>query len=928
MNALLDNSQSSMKKGHGRNNKSQTRSQRDVNFYNNNNSSPTNPNKSLQLQQNTATQPTIKANHANGKFTCECTICLEQTKPEYHLDIYQNQLDVREHLFQGMNRDFHWLMQHLLPINEKIRGCELLFPDSVLFQRGKPKIILKNDKEFCLMPIRQLSKFNLQSIYKDFSNVVRERKKDFAGPFHKMYGLSTGLTALLNKNEVISGLFNNKRQEDGASSITLNGMAGLSKQPNSQNHENSNQFNNKFASAKDFSPEHLQRDKMRQQSNPQFTLENTNNKQSISGGNNNAISTAPPLGISTVLTDKNIYYKDVALIRYRPDEKGESLVQVVNETGFMSTFHKRANDDYWKTVSCIQTNIKSKLGCGQPIIIKYYAPLDYDEPESEIVYDYKSLGADEDLILKDQHQYCLKQCYKMCYYIQKVYGLEVLKMRTEFSKDENGTIWFMYASSIVARPVKGRGQQFQTKKVNYVNQENKTNLLNELERHQDQARENNSQNIKKMYDIMGQHYENIKDHLGLKEAFENSDEDEQTEEIFKKLRPQSPYKFKELVRNQFDPKKFNRMMGKADKKLDHEQVKDIILYNKPVIQQPKRRYDKPDYAQLNENMRLVHNYVPGSDSQHSQPIVANHGLRQSYNNQNSTSNIHDKSHAFKSQRLLSFRQRPMTAPTYKSVGRPQTGNPMTASTNTNTQNNQGQNNTSGVSLSNNRQKAFFAISRGQYQFESHKNIQPPSSSNISSMRELQKMYEPPIPRHQIPLNNPFYNHQIASRVSNKQKNFTSASSLRQSHNTKHGKSSPRSLLNWINSPNTKKIQQKMANRIGYLKFLSQNKNAYISDLALVNQSGEGDINNSQNDVNGKMNQLLMLAEDPKTYMRAMEDLQREEENNAYGYRAKQDHLFDDKYIISDKTIINQQMQQRQQHNAQEQMMNINLNDYQ
>jgi len=24
------------------------------------------------------------------------------------------------------------------------------------------------------------------------------------------------------------------------------------------------------------------------------------------------------------------------------------------------------------------------------------------------------------------------------------------------------------------------------------------------------------------------------------------------------------------------------MMGKADKKLDHEQVKDIILYNKPV----------------------------------------------------------------------------------------------------------------------------------------------------------------------------------------------------------------------------------------------------------------------------------------------------------------------------------------------------------
>jgi hypothetical protein len=89
-----------------------------------------------------------------------------------------------------MARDFQWLMHHLLPINEKIRGCELIFPDTVLFQRGKPKVIIRNDKEYCLMAVRQMSKLNLQSIYKDFSNVVRDRKKDFAGPFLKMYGNS------------------------------------------------------------------------------------------------------------------------------------------------------------------------------------------------------------------------------------------------------------------------------------------------------------------------------------------------------------------------------------------------------------------------------------------------------------------------------------------------------------------------------------------------------------------------------------------------------------------------------------------------------------------------------------------------------------------------------------------------------------------
>lgn len=50
-------------------------------------------------------------------------------------------------------------------------------------------------------------------------------------------------------------------------------------------------------------------------------------------------------------------------------------------------------------------------------------------------------------------------------------------------------------------------------------------------------------------------------------------------------------------------------MGKADKKLDHEQVKDIILYNKPVHQQSKRPYDKESYAQLSDNARLMHNYM-------------------------------------------------------------------------------------------------------------------------------------------------------------------------------------------------------------------------------------------------------------------------------------------------------------------------------
>ena len=112
----------------------------------------------------------------------------------------------------------------------------------------------------------------------------------------------------------------------------------------------------------------------------------------------------------------------------------------------MNTFLKRANDDFWMTISCIQTNVKSKIGCGKPFIIKYYAPLNPEDPDEEVKYDYRALGEDVFLIHNDEYQYCLKQCYKMCYYISKVYEIEILKMRCEFNRDENGTIWFFYAS--------------------------------------------------------------------------------------------------------------------------------------------------------------------------------------------------------------------------------------------------------------------------------------------------------------------------------------------------------------------------------------------------------------------------------------------------------------------------------------------------
>ena len=68
---------------------------------------------------------------------------------------------MKEYLYEGLIRDFAWFMTHLLPANDKIKGCELLFPDTVFFKRGKPTVIIKTDREFCLVPINQANKLIL-----------------------------------------------------------------------------------------------------------------------------------------------------------------------------------------------------------------------------------------------------------------------------------------------------------------------------------------------------------------------------------------------------------------------------------------------------------------------------------------------------------------------------------------------------------------------------------------------------------------------------------------------------------------------------------------------------------------------------------------------------------------------------------------------
>lgn len=61
----------------------------------------------------------------------------------------------------------------------------------------------------------------------------------------------------------------------------------------------------------------------------------------------------------------------------------------------------------------------------------------------------------------------------MCFFISKLYHIEILRMKCEFVKDYNGTIWFKNASNIWVRPNMQavKASEEQEKRIQKINEE-------------------------------------------------------------------------------------------------------------------------------------------------------------------------------------------------------------------------------------------------------------------------------------------------------------------------------------------------------------------------------------------------------------------------------------------------------------------------
>lgn len=228
-------------------------------------------------------------------------------------------------------------------------------------------------------------------------------------------------------------------------------------------------------------------------------------------------------------------------------EKHDPAVKVVGDNGLMYILNKKQNDPIWKNVDYIQTNIKVKLGCGFPFIIHFFARIEGDlTPETEITYDYKQFGEDVVLMQSNQERYCLKQVYMMCFYLQKLYFIEVLRMKCVFVRDDNGTIWFQHASNIFSRVN-------ELKKNELVQQHKRMEMLQqakmEKQRQFEQTINAKPAKVQALKLVMNDHFERLKDETGLTLAQQEAEKvDDTSETVFKQLRPKSELSFHDYIK--------------------------------------------------------------------------------------------------------------------------------------------------------------------------------------------------------------------------------------------------------------------------------------------------------------------------------------------------------------------------------------------
>ena len=179
----------------------------------------------------------------------------------------------------------------------------------------------------------------------------------------------------------------------------------------------------------------------------------------------------------------------------------------------------------------------------------YYS---HDSSDKQAVQDLQHAGESQDDSEENNYfdrpqQYCLLLCRRIAYFLASHCQFEVLRMKGEFMRDDNGKIWLTWASRISVRPIQIKQTQGEIlfKRVGLISADSKQKLIEDLDMVTNPKLE--SPEAERLAKYMNEHYEEIKANTGVNKLFEKEPPDYKTNEAFARLRPMTPYTLEELL---------------------------------------------------------------------------------------------------------------------------------------------------------------------------------------------------------------------------------------------------------------------------------------------------------------------------------------------------------------------------------------------
>ena len=204
----------------------------------------------------------------------------------------------------------------------------------------------------------------------------------------------------------------------------------------------------------------------------------------------------------------------------------------------------------------------------------------------------------------------------------------MIAFRAEFIVTLNNTLILLYATKIYARKIDEKDRELRMQKLNRFKTLYQQLVKEEIESYNESEAFKTSLKFTKMYHLMNNYYNKIKEETKIMEINEATPKDNKTDAAFEILRPESPYKFSDLTSKDFNPKNrkkssnSNLALTRSARSINKYELINAILFKKPIFERKRNfknidlNFDKERFLQtirLKKNQKKDQNLCQTED---------------------------------------------------------------------------------------------------------------------------------------------------------------------------------------------------------------------------------------------------------------------------------------------------------------------------